>query len=232
MKRLARALFLPITFGLIAILPPSTASATTHGASQMVDVRAAAEQLTASHAKDRVRTAAASVRDSARADLARVRLSGFGTPVYSDTVALQDGSRSLVSVPLVGADFATGSNATLVYDSGKLVDYFEVVYVALDAHSGRAIVWHNGAIIFDKVATNDGTITDPSTPLKVKSFSYDKFQKCLNQHGVAAWAVSLAAVICGMGCTATFGMACALCFAGISFIAGGTIALCLGKAQQ
>lgn len=231
-RNITRGLLVPITFGLIATAPPPAASAEPSSIRQRVDIRTASELVAKNRLKSPISSASPMARIEARSEFRRIRLSGYGSPSFSESVTVQDGSRSIISVPLSGASLVSGSNVTLVYDSGKLVDYYEVIYAAMDATSGRGIVWRNGAIVFDKVATDDGTVVDPSTPLNVKTFSLSKFNKCLANQGIAAWAVALAGVICGAGCAATFGMACALCFAGISFISGGVIALCLGKAQQ
>lgn len=212
--------------------PPAVAE--TSPGSQRIDSRSAAESVLRGTNK---RAAMPQVGQShavqvARAALPALRLSGNGEVAVGRSVGFRDGDLQYISSPLLGSDLLDASNVTIVLDSsGRIADYYETIFVPMDANSGRVVIWHRGEIAFDKVATNDGVIADPAQPLQV-SFSWSKFNKCLASQGIASWAITAITAACSALCVATVGAGCALCISAAALVGGSTLAFCLGKAQQ
>jgi hypothetical protein len=209
--------------------PPSAASM----ADRVTTLRERAKDFAdRSHPESAARTDA--LRDSVRRGDLPVR--GIGVPDYERARAwsLDDGTRML-SVPLTGADLTARSNLTAFFDrEGTLRTYTETEFTQLGDGAGHGRIWQDGQLRLDKLATDEGRVSDPgdlelvakTTPSK----AFKKFKACLNDSGVAAWEVALLGIACGAVCAATLALACPVCIAGAAVTAGAAIWLCAEEA--
>ncbi|MDY0404030.1 hypothetical protein P5G51_000105 [Virgibacillus sp. 179-BFC.A HS] len=66
-------------------------------------------------------------------------------------------------------------------------------------------------------------------PVKVEAGFWSKFNKCLADKGVAAWAITSLSIVCGAACVGTAGAGCAACLVGAGLLTEGVVTYCLAK---
>nr|WP_300145858.1 hypothetical protein [Propionicimonas sp.] len=235
-KTMLAAIGVAVSLSLAVVTAQPTAAHPRLPASPMsrIDVRSAAVDL---QKKVEQRDSRQHLRRSEavrtlKAAYPRLALSGFGEVAINQATGYLDHSTRIISAPVVGGNLMLGSNVTVfVGPDGNLIDSYEILFVPMDENSGRTVIWRAGTIVFDKVTTNDGSVLDPTDPVNV-GFSLSKFNKCLASQGIAAWVVTAITAACSVACAATVGTGCAVCIIALALVAGPTLALCLGRAQQ
>jgi hypothetical protein len=136
-----------------------------------------------------------------------------------------------LSFPIQGEAIVAPSNITLFIDSTGVKHQEEQIFTALDAHSGRAQYWTDGVLKMDKIANDEGAISD-TTDIALVRWSFKKFNECLANAGVSAWVVTLISAGCSIACAVTFGAGCIACIAAISFVSGATLGACAALARR
>jgi hypothetical protein len=154
------------------------------------------------------------------------------------------GGQALVQIPIRGRLLAAQSNLSLVLNgSAKLAGSAEIQLLA-DPEApdrGRVTAWNNGRLVVDKVVTDDGRVSPPSSGVAERSatqevqlvaFSVSKFRKCLNRQGVAAWVINAIMIACAAICVATAGVACWVCIAAAGGATGTVLRHCYNRARS
>lgn len=143
------------------------------------------------------------------ADLTRAQ--AFRTP---ETVMLR--------IPFVeGSGILSESSITAAVTGGRISTWSELVLTPRSADAGRLQTWVDGIAQHDQVVT--------AAPV-VRSTWWSRFTSCLNNAGVAAWAITALSIACSAACVVTAGVGCIACITAAGAATSGTISFCAGYA--
>ena len=135
------------------------------------------------------------------------------------------------------------------YGSSTIIDTLAGLFTTRPDHNIAAQVWKQGKEVLNVVMTPDGkqfvqgyvahptgqhqTLRGAVSPQLNIGCWWNEMNSCLASQGIAAWAVALVSVVCGVACAATLGAGCIACLGGISFISGTVIGeYCIGYSQD
>lgn len=152
-----------------------------------------------------------------------------------------------VRVPIAGGAGYSFYGELIQYGSSTVTETLAGLFTARSDHNIAAQIWRQGKEVLNAVITPDGkqfvqgyvahpagqqTLDGAATPLFDIGCWWNQMNSCLASQGIAAWAVALVSVVCGVACAATLGAGCIACLGGISFISGAVIGYCTAYAQD
>lgn len=135
---------------------------------------------------------------------------------------------SFVSAKINGA--ADGSVIGAVVSDGGDTSTYQISLHEIDERSGTVTTYSNGEIVIDSQKVESEPNQDKPMPGTPKGMNWGELKRCLNNAGIASWAITALSVVCGVACVGTAGTGCIACLTAASGATGGTIGFCVGKA--
>ncbi len=153
-----------------------------------------------------------------------------------------------VRVPIVGGAGNSFYAEAIPYGSSTISDSLAGLFLTRSDHNIAAHLWRQNKEVLNIVITPDGKIitqgyavhangqrqllSGTAIPeINVGCF-LSTLNSCLSGAGIAAWAIALIAVFCGVACAITIGAGCVVCLLAISAISGATMGACIAYAQK
>lgn len=118
------------------------------------------------------------------------------------------------------------STTVFLDELGKAETTYQISLYQIDSTSGRVQTYAGGEKTLDKVVTEPESNPNQIQPQTI--LDWGKVNQCLNNAGVASWAVAGLSVICSAACIATAGLGCIGCIAAAATVTGATAGSCVG----
>jgi hypothetical protein len=148
-----------------------------------------------------------------------------------------------VNIPFKVKNKATSMQSIILVlkEDHSLINYSEIHLLSNEAAlEGNISMWVNGVLEKDQTVhmpkqffkdVSEPLDENVGMPVAKAGFSdwYDGFSNCLSSKGVSWSMITLAGMICGGACGATWGAGCAPCFYGLTFLSGFNIGDCFWK---
>ncbi|ARB39717.1 hypothetical protein MXM59_10865 [Mammaliicoccus sciuri] len=164
---------------------------------------------------------------------------------YTNAFAKENNSQKVIYVPLevegVKSELNYSVLGVILDNKGQIKNYVELQIIGNDVnYTADVKSYMNGNLVKSKVlelnkkdfeTSADSSLKVPGEKKAQAKSWWSKFSTCMNNMGVASWAISAISVACSAVCVGTAGAGCAACIVAAGLATEGVAAKCVTEAS-